>query len=145
SVRTEEPSPRDSFRMYRMINKDSRMDFSWRPSGWELHCAARGDPEDSHPVAIQVLLREPPDARFLEEVPRRVGTHPIRYEHRHSCLAYSPAVLVAGANVGRFGEGRFGVPRRRIAVDGTLRSFLRRCLSRLGFRQIADGTLGGFL
>jgi hypothetical protein len=115
-ARTEESPTNTSFRMRRFIS-DRILDFSWRPTGWNAHCRARGYPSNSQPVIMQVLLRGSPEPAILSEAPASVGRYPIEYEFRGPCVAFQSAALRPGAKIGGANAGQ--------DWSGTLGGFLK--------------------
>jgi hypothetical protein len=98
-----------------------------RPAWWSRHCIMRGYREDSVPVIVKVVVREPGFDPSATELPATLesgfGTHPIVYEYRPIAVAVS----MLSSAIGLRASGPIG--HTNPPKTGTLGGFLKNIIN----------------
>lgn len=94
-----------SFQRYLRTRRGMTYRFDWSVSGWAEYLKKKGLEEQTHPVAVIVLLREPLHDGIPEQWPRTIANHPVYYEYRPEAQlqAVGPGDAVTGISSGTLG------------------------------------------
>ncbi|QDT28406.1 hypothetical protein Enr10x_37480 [Gimesia panareensis] len=76
-------------------------DLDYLPPRWNDHCRARGFSENSHPVIIRLILRDP-NMNFKQlDLGNQFQNFPLVYQYRPRCDAYASQLLRSGECIGQ--------------------------------------------
>lgn len=80
---------------------DWKPDLNYRPYGWDAHCRARGFRENSHPIIIRLILRDPNMTFKQLDLINQFQDFPLVYQYRPRCDAYASQLLRSGDCIGQ--------------------------------------------